>query len=87
MEPSKLTAVILTYNEEQHLPRCLTSLKGVADSVLVVDCFSTDATVSIAEEHGAKVVQHSWTNHSTQFNWALGQIETTEWILRLDADE
>ncbi len=87
MKAPKLTAIILTYNEEQHLPRCLASLDGVADSILVADSFSTDKTVFIAENNGATVIQHSWTNHSTQFNWALSQIELTEWILRLDADE
>lgn len=88
MEPPKITAIILTYNEEQHLSRCLTSLEKVADSVLVVDCFSTDKTVSLAESKGAKVIQRSWTNHSDQFNWALSQIEkNTDWILRIDADE
>ena len=84
----KLAAIILTLNEEKHLPRCLASLEGVVDSVLVADCFSTDDTVRIAEAHGARVLQNRWVNNATQFNWALTQLDaTTDWVLRIDADE
>jgi glycosyltransferase involved in cell wall biosynthesis len=84
----KLVAIVLTLNEARHLPRCLASLDGVADQVLVVDCFSTDETLAIAQAHGARVVQRAWVNHATQFNWALTQLERdTDWVLRLDADE
>jgi glycosyltransferase involved in cell wall biosynthesis len=83
-----LTAVILTLNEEKHLARCLASVQGVADSVLVVDCCSTDNTLAIARQHGARVVQHTWVNYATQFNWGLEQLEPgTDWVLRIDADE
>lgn len=84
----KLVAIILTLNEARHLPRCLASVAGVADAVLVADCFSTDDTARIAQEHGARVVQRDWVNHATQFNWALTQLDTdTDWVLRIDADE
>lgn len=84
----KLVAIILTLNEEKHLPRCLASLRGVADAVLVADCFSSDDTVHIAEAHGARVAQNKWVNHSTQFNWALTQLDSdTVWVMRIDADE
>jgi glycosyltransferase involved in cell wall biosynthesis len=83
-----LTAIILTLNEAQHLPRCLASLEGVVDSILVVDCFSTDGTRAIAQAHGAAVLQHKWVNHATQFNWALDQLDKdSDWVLRIDADE
>jgi glycosyltransferase involved in cell wall biosynthesis len=83
-----LTAVILTLNEEKHLARCLASVQGGADSVLVVDCCSTDNTLAIARQHGARVVQHTWVSHATQFNWGLEQLEPgTDWVLRIDADE
>ena len=83
-----LTAIILTYNEEKHLPRCLDSVQQVADQVLVVDCYSSDGTVEIAGARGAKLVQHEWTNHATQFNWALDQLpDGTDWVMRIDADE
>lgn len=84
----KLVAVILTLNEARHLPRCLASLAGVADGVLVADCFSTDDTLRVAQEHGARVVQREWVNYATQFNWALTQLDAdTDWVLRIDADE
>jgi glycosyltransferase involved in cell wall biosynthesis len=82
------TAVILTLNESQHLPRCLASLEGVVDHVLVVDSFSRDDTGRIAESHGAKFVQHAFVNYASQFNWALTQLdENTHWVFRIDADE
>jgi glycosyltransferase involved in cell wall biosynthesis len=84
----KLVAIILTFNEEQHLERCISSLMGVATEVVVADCFSTDATLDIARAHGARVIQREWVNHAKQFNWALTQIDTdTNWVLRIDADE
>ncbi|MCB1805998.1 MAG: glycosyltransferase family 2 protein [Candidatus Competibacteraceae bacterium] len=84
----KLTAIILTLNEGKHLPRCLASLDGVADAVLVADSFSTDDTVQIAEARGARVVQHPFVTQAAQFNWALTQLdENTDWVLRVDADE
>ncbi|MCW4153905.1 glycosyltransferase family 2 protein [Halomonas sp. 18H] len=82
-----VTAIILTLNEEMHLSRCLASLDGVADEVIVVDCFSSDATIEIALDHGARVLQHEWVNHATQFNWALSQLQEVDWVLRIDADE
>lgn len=84
----KLVAIVLTLNEARHLPRCLTSLEGVVGQVLCVDCFSSDDTVRIAQEHGVQVVQREWVNYATQFNWALTQLdEDIDWVLRIDADE
>jgi glycosyltransferase involved in cell wall biosynthesis len=84
----KIVAVILTLNEAQHLPRCIASLKGVADEIVIADCFSSDETIQISEESGAKLIQREWVNHATQFNWALTQLnKETEWVLRIDADE
>lgn len=83
-----VTAIILTYNEERHLARCIASLDGVANTIVVADCFSTDATLDIAHAHAARVIQREWVNHATQFNWALTQLdENTDWVLRIDADE
>lgn len=84
----KLTAIILALNEEMHLSRCITSLTGVASEVLVVDSFSRDSTLEIANSHRVRVVQHKFINHANQFNWALTQLSTgVEWVLRIDADE
>ena len=84
-----ITAIILTYNEELHLRRCLENVNQFAKKVYVIDSFSTDNTVGIAKSMGATVVQHKWPgNQAEQFNWALENIEIdTEWIFRLDADE
>ena len=84
-----ITVIILTYNEEQHIHRCLENVNQFAKKVYVIDSFSTDNTVAIAKEMGATVVQHKWPgNQAEQFNWALENIEIdTEWVLRLDADE
>lgn len=83
-----VTALILTYNEELHISRCINSIYGIVEKVVVIDSFSTDATVDIAKELGAHVIQNPWKNHATQFNWGLDNADIdTEWILRLDADE
>lgn len=83
-----ITAIILTFNESLHLRRCIESLQGFADSVVVVDSYSTDDTQQIAESLGVAFLQNPWVNHAHQFNWALDNagIET-EWIFRIDADE
>jgi glycosyltransferase involved in cell wall biosynthesis len=84
----KLVALILTLNEERHLARCIASVQALASEIVVVDCFSTDATLEIARIHGARVVQHPFVNQANQFNWALTQLTAdTDWVLRIDADE
>lgn len=84
-----LTVIILTYNEELHIRRCLENVKPFAKEIIVVDSFSSDATKLICEELGVKFVEHKWPgNQALQFNWALENVTVnTEWILRLDADE
>ena len=84
-----LSVIILTYNEEIHIRRCLENVKQFASKVYVVDCFSIERTAQIAKELGAEVIEHEWPgNQAEQFNWALDNLPiTTEWILRLDADE
>jgi glycosyltransferase involved in cell wall biosynthesis len=84
----KIVAVVLTSNDSKHLQRCLSSLRGVAHETLVVDCYSTDDTNSIAREYRARIVHRDWDNYASQFNWGLSQIaDDCDWILRLDADE
>lgn len=84
-----VSVIILTYNEEIHIRRCLENVNRFASNVFLVDCFSTDKTVEIAKSLGANVIQHTWPgNQAEQFNWALKNLViTTKWILRLDADE
>lgn len=84
-----LSVIILTYNEEIHIRRCLENVKPIAKKIFVVGSFSTDKTKEIALSLGAEVVEHAWPgNQAEQFNWALDNLPvSTEWVLRLDADE
>ncbi|WP_197488477.1 glycosyltransferase family 2 protein [Methylomonas koyamae] len=85
---SNISVIILTYNEQLHLARCINSLKPVVDDIFVIDSFSTDDTVQIAEALGATVYQRRWKNYADQFQWGLDNcpIRTT-WVMRMDADE
>lgn len=83
-----LSVIVLTKDEEANLPACLESLRGLEADVFVVDSGSTDRTVKIAEEWGAKVVSHAWPGYGVQRNWALDHLPLrAEWVLHLDADE
>ena len=85
---SQITAIVLTYNEEIHIERCLKSLIPFCKEIWVVDSFSTDKTVEIAERHGARTVKHEFENQAQQFNWAIENLEINgAWIWRVDADE
>ena len=85
---NSIAAVILTKNEEKHIVRCLESLKGVCDDIVVVDCFSEDRTEELATVHGARVIKHPWKNYATQFNYGVYECGiTADWIWRIDADE
>ncbi|WP_291963524.1 glycosyltransferase family 2 protein, partial [Maribacter sp.] len=81
--------IILTYNEEQHIERCIKNAQQFSESIFLVDSFSSDRTIEIAESLGAKVYQNKWeNNYAKQFNWGLEHLPiTTEWVFRLDADE
>jgi glycosyltransferase family 2 len=83
-----ISVIILTYNEKIHIERCINNAKKFAKEIYLVDCYSEDGTVEMAQSMGAKVFQHPWENYSKQFNWALQNLPiTTEWIWRMDADE
>src|SRR5437867_2978751 len=83
-----VSVVILTYNEEENLPRCLESVKGLKSEVFVIDSGSTDRTKEAAETAGAQVVQHAFENYAAQRNWAQNNLPIkSEWVLHLDADE
>lgn len=84
-----ISVIILTYNEEIHIERCIRNAQKFAKEIFLVDSFSTDRTIEIATKLGAKVYQHIWeNNHSKQFNWGLQNLPLqTEWIYKMDADE
>ena len=82
------TVIILTKNEEKHIGRAIASVSELSPRVLVVDSYSTDATVDIARSLGAEVFFKKWKNYSSQFNYALTLLSDSDsWVLRLDADE
>ncbi|MSO22885.1 MAG: glycosyltransferase family 2 protein [Acidobacteria bacterium] len=82
----KISATVITLNEQRHIRQCLESLQGIADEMIVLDSGSQDATLKIAAELGAKIFVHEWTNYAEQKNLASSLAEH-EWILSLDADE
>jgi len=83
---SKISAVIITKNEEENIVACIKSLKDVVDEVIVVDAHSKDKTCALAEASGAKVLTRNWTNFGDQRNYGADQA-SNEWILSIDADE
>lgn len=84
----RITAIILTYNEEIHIERAIRSIQPFADQICVVDSDSTDDTRDIARELGAEVHTHTFINQARQFQWALDTLDIRgDWVLRLDADE
>jgi len=88
MNAAAITVIILTYNEELHLARCLEGVASWCARIIVVDSFSTDRTLDIARAAGAEVHQRAFVNQADQFQWALDTIPIdTPWTLRLDADE
>jgi glycosyltransferase involved in cell wall biosynthesis len=83
---NRISACLITLNEEQNLPRALTSLKGIVDEIIIVDSGSTDHTEEIARNHNASFHSRNWTHYADQKNHAAS-LAQTEWILSLDADE
>jgi glycosyltransferase involved in cell wall biosynthesis len=87
LNSSNITSVVLTFNEEVNIDRCVSSLKWT-DRVVVLDSGSDDNTVQIAKSCGCEVYHHPWSGFSAQRNWALDNIDIqTDWVLFLDADE
>jgi len=82
----RISAVIITFNEERNIKRCLESIVGVVDDIVVVDSYSTDATEEICSEFGVKFIKHRFFGHIQQKNWAILQA-SSPYILSLDADE
>lgn len=83
---NKISAVIITYNEEKNIENCLKSLKKIADEIIILDSFSTDKTCEIAKKFGAKVEQRKFDDYSSQKN-AAQSFTQYDYILSIDADE
>ncbi|MES2703571.1 MAG: glycosyltransferase family 2 protein [Bacteroidota bacterium] len=82
----KLSVVIITFNEERNLRRCLEAAMGVADEIVVIDSGSTDDTKAIAKAYNAVVIEHAFEGYAQQKNFASCHA-AHDWILSLDADE
>lgn len=82
----KISAVIITKNEEANIGRCLESLVGLTDQIIVVDSFSTDKTQEICEKHHVEFVQHEFKDYSDSKNFG-NELAVHEWIFSIDADE
>lgn len=90
MKKLDVTTIILTYNEELHIRRCLENVCPFSKKVYVIDSPSTDSTVEICNEfENVEVVVHKYPgNQATQYNWAIDNLKIdTEWTMRIDADE
>ena len=81
-----LSLVVITYNEEKNLERCLASAAGLVSEIIVVDSNSTDRTKEVAEKYGARVADRRFDGYAQQKNFATS-LAANDWILSLDADE
>ncbi len=81
----KISATIVTLNEERNIARAIESLR-CCEEILVVDSGSTDRTVVLAKQRGARVMKHAWQGYARQKNWAAEQA-ANDWVLSVDADE
>jgi len=83
-----VSVIILTYNEEVNIRHCLESVKYLSAEIFVVDSFSTDKTLEIAQEYTPHIYQNVWVHWAHQRNWALDNLPLShDWVLFLDADE
>ena len=83
-----VTAIIITKNESLHIGRCIDSIKKHVSRIVVVDSGSVDETASIVTKKGCEFYFNKWEGYANQVNWAINKVFTTsEWILRIDADE
>jgi glycosyltransferase involved in cell wall biosynthesis len=89
LEPlgTSLSLCMIVKNEEKHLPRCLDSVRGVVDQIVIVDTGSTDRTVEIARQYGAAVHHFAWTDDFSEARNESLKHATGDWILWLDGDE
>lgn len=82
----KISATIITLNEERNIERCIRSVQGIVDEVIVLDAFSTDRTKEICEGLNVRFEQREWAGYSASKNY-LNSLANHDYILSLDADE
>ncbi len=82
----KISATIITLNEERNIGRCIDSLKAVADEIIVLDSLSTDKTEEICRNRGVRFEQRAWEGYSASKN-VLNNLASHDYILSIDADE
>lgn len=82
----KLSVVVITFNEEKNIRRCLESVKNIADEIIVVDSYSVDSTESICREYGVRFFRHEWLGFAGMKNYANRQA-TYDYVFSIDADE
>lgn len=82
----KISATVITRNEERNLERCLNALSGVADEIIVVDSYSDDSTLEICKKYGCKITQREFKGFGSQRQYATG-LTTNKYVLSIDADE
>lgn len=90
MKELDISVIILTYNEEIHICRCIENIYPLVRNIFIIDSYSTDRTLLIASKYEkVTILQNKWeNNYAKQFNWALEHAPIrTKWVLRLDADE
>jgi glycosyltransferase involved in cell wall biosynthesis len=85
-DKNSISAVIITKNEERNIDRCLKSLKGIADEIIVVDSFSTDKTEDICRNYRLRFIQEEWKGYAETKNYG-NSLASNKFILSLDADE
>ena len=90
MKELDISVIILTYNEEIHICRCIENIYPLVRNIFIIDSYSTDRTLLIASKYEkVTILQNKWeNNYAKQVNWALEHAPIrTEWVLRLGADE
>src|SRR6185295_3445384 len=83
--PAKISVLLPTFNNAEIMRPTLESIRW-ADEILVVDSFSSDATLDLCREYGARIIQHEYIQSAKQKNWAIPQA-AHEWVLQVDSDE
>jgi len=88
MNKVEISIIILTYNEEIHIQRCLESIKDFSENIFVVDSNSKDKTIEIAKNYTKNIFYGDFSSFSDKLNWAISELPiVTYWTMRLDADE